>query len=72
MMELLGGVPEKPADFNEDYVGFRNGKLYLKNKILQIGITFSKKTMTPALEVKEKAAVPHPLLYRPDGSINNW
>ena len=71
MMELLGGYPEKPAYLDEGYVDFRNGKLYLKNDP-GLGVKFNKKTMTLALEVKEKIAVAHPLLYRPDGSINNW
>ena len=71
MMELLGGVPQQPEYLNEDYVSFKNGKLYLRNEP-GFGVSFNKKNMTLALEVKERVAVDHPLLYRPDGSINNW
>lgn len=71
LMELGGGEPERPAYFNEDFINFKNGKLYL-NDSPGLGVKFDPKKATFVMEVKEKTKFPHPYLKSPDGSIHNW
>ncbi|HSU50774.1 MAG TPA: mandelate racemase/muconate lactonizing enzyme family protein [Segetibacter sp.] len=71
MMELGGGAPERPAYFNEDYVLFKNGKLYL-NPAPGLGVKFDRKKATFVMEITEKTKFPHPVLQSPDGAIHNW
>lgn len=71
LMELGGGEPERPAYFNEDFINFKNGKLYL-NPAPGLGVKFDPKKATFVMEVKEKTPYPHPYLKSPDGSIHNW
>lgn len=71
LMELAGGEPEKPAYFNEDYLHFKNGKLYL-NPDPGLGVKFDPKKATFVMEVTAKTKFPHPILKSPDGAIHNW
>ena len=71
MMELAGGEPERPAYFNEDYLLFKNGKLYL-NPAPGLGVKFDSKKADFVMEVTAKTKFPHPILQSPDGSIHNW
>ena len=71
MMELGGGEPERPPYFNEDFINFKNGKLYL-NPSPGLGVKFDPKKATFVMEVKENTKFPHPYLKAPDGSIHNW
>ncbi|WP_373514365.1 mandelate racemase/muconate lactonizing enzyme family protein [Persicitalea sp.] len=71
MMELGGGEVERPPYFNEDFINFKNGKLYL-NDAPGLGVKFDPKKATFVMEVKEKTKFPHPILKAPDGSIHNW
>ncbi len=71
LMELGGGEPERPPYFNEDFINFKNGKLYL-NDAPGLGVKFDPKKATFVMEVKEKTKFPHPVLKAPDGSIHNW
>jgi L-alanine-DL-glutamate epimerase-like enolase superfamily enzyme len=71
MMELGGGEPERPPYFNEDFINFKNGKLYL-NDSPGLGVKFDPKKATFVMEVKAKTKFPHPILKAPDGSIHNW
>lgn len=71
LMELGGGEPEKPAYFNEDYLLFKKGKLYL-NPAPGLGVKFDPKKATFVMEVAEKTKFPHPILQSPDGAIHNW
>ena len=71
LMELGGGAPERPPYFNEDYLLFKNGKLYL-NPAPGLGVKFDRKKVTFVMEVTEKTKFPHPILKSPDGSIHNW
>jgi len=71
MMELGGGEVERPAYFNEDYIDFRQGKLYL-NPSPGLGVEFDPKKADFVMEVTEKTKFPHPILYSPDGAIHNW
>lgn len=71
MMELGGGDVERPAYFNEDYIDFRNGKLYL-NPSSGLGVKFDPKKADFVMEITEKTKFPHPILYSPDGAVHNW
>lgn len=71
LMELGGGEPERPPYFNEDYLLFKNGKLYL-NPAPGLGVKFDAKKATFVMEVNEKTKFPHPILKSPDGAIHNW
>jgi len=71
MIELAGGEPEKPPYFNEDYLNFKNGKLYL-NPSPGLGVKFNPKKADFVMEVTAKTKFPHPVLQSPDGAIHNW
>ncbi len=71
LMELAGGRPEKPAYFNEDFVDFRDGKLYLNPKP-GLGVEFDPKKADFIMEITENTKFPHPVLHSPDGAIHNW
>lgn len=71
MIELAGGVVERPAYFNEDYLLFDKGKLYLNNKP-GLGVKFDPKKADFLFEVASNTKFPHPILEAPDGSIHNW
>jgi galactonate dehydratase len=71
MMELAGGAPERPAYFNEDFINFKNGKLYL-NPAPGLGVKFDPKKADLIMEVNTKVKFPHPVLQSPGGAIHNW
>jgi galactonate dehydratase len=71
IMELAGGAPEKPAYYNEDFVDFRNGKLYL-NPSPGLGVKFDPEKAIFLMEITKKTEFPHPILKSPDGAIHNW
>ena len=71
LMELVGGAPEKPSYFNEDYVLFKSGKLYL-NPAPGLGVRFDPRKVTFVMEVTTRTKFPHPYLQSPDGAIHNW
>jgi len=71
MMELAGGVVEKPDYFNDDYINFQNGKLYL-NSAPGLGVQFDPEKADFIMEITENTEFPHPYLKSPDGSIHNW
>jgi L-alanine-DL-glutamate epimerase-like enolase superfamily enzyme len=71
LIELAGGEPEKPPYFNEDYLHFKNGKLYL-NPSPGLGVKFDPKKATFVMEVTANTKYPHPILKSPDGAIHNW
>lgn len=71
MIELAGGVVERPAYFNEDYLLFDKGKLFLNNKP-GLGVKFDPKQADFLFEVSANTKFPHPVLEAPDGSIHNW
>lgn len=71
LMELGGGEPERPAYFNEDFINFKNGKLYL-NPSPGLGVKFDQSKATFVMEVKEKTKFPHPYLKSSDGAIHGW
>lgn len=71
MIELAGGVVERPPYFNEDYLLFEKGKLTLNNKP-GLGVKFDPKKADFLFEVTSNTKYPHPVLEAPDGSIHNW
>lgn len=71
MIEIAGGVVERPAYFNEDYVLFDRGKLRLNPKP-GLGVKFDPKKAEFLFEVTANTKYPHPILAAPDGSIHNW
>ncbi len=71
MMELAGGEIERPAYFNEDYLLFNNGKLFL-NQNPGLGVKFDPKKATFIMEVVTKTKFPHPILQGKDGSVHGW
>ena len=71
MMEIAGGEVERPAYFNDDYVNFSKGRLYL-NPEPGLGVKFNPKKADFIMEITEKTKFPHPVLKSPDGAIHNW
>jgi galactonate dehydratase len=71
MIELVGGEIEKPAYFNEDYLLFNNGKLFM-NPAPGLGVKFEPKKATFIMEVVAKTKFPHPILQSKDGSVHGW
>jgi galactonate dehydratase len=71
MIEIAGGVVERPAYFNEDYILFNKGKLLLNSKP-GLGVNFDRKKADFLFEITANTKYPHPILEAPDGSIHNW
>jgi L-alanine-DL-glutamate epimerase-like enolase superfamily enzyme len=71
MIEIAGGVVERPVYFNEDYILFNKGKLALNPKP-GLGVKFDPKKADFLFEVTSNTKYPHPVLQAPDGSIHNW
>ncbi|QMU28266.1 mandelate racemase/muconate lactonizing enzyme family protein [Adhaeribacter radiodurans] len=71
MIELAGGEPEKIPYFNDDYVHFKNGKLYL-NPAPGLGVKFNPKKADFVMEITSNTKFPHPVLHSPDGAVHNW
>ncbi len=71
LMELAGGEPERPAYFNDDYILFKNGKLWL-NPAPGLGVKFDPKKAGFVMEITANTKFPHPILQSPDGAIHNW
>lgn len=71
MMEIAGGEVERPTYFNDDYVNFSKGKLYL-NPEPGLGVKFNPKKADFIMEITQKTKFPHPVLKSPDGAIHNW
>ncbi|QNF32813.1 mandelate racemase/muconate lactonizing enzyme family protein [Adhaeribacter swui] len=71
MIELAGGEPEKIPYFNDDYVHFKNGKLYL-NPAPGLGVKFNPKKADFVMEITSNTKFPHPILHSPDGAVHNW
>jgi L-alanine-DL-glutamate epimerase-like enolase superfamily enzyme len=71
VIELVGGVPERPAYYNEDLVDFRNGRLYLNPKP-GLGVRFDPGKADLVLDITENK-LPRPMILRgSDGSIKNF
>jgi hypothetical protein len=70
-MELVGGQIEHPPYFNDDYMLYKQGKLFL-NPAPGLGIKFDPKKATFVMEVTTKTKFPHPILQAKDGSVHGW
>ncbi len=71
MIELAGGEPERPAYYNDDFIDFREGKVYL-NPNPGLGVSFDPEKADFLFEVTQNTKNPHPILKSPDGAIHNW
>ncbi len=71
LIEFAGGNFEKPAYYNEDYMLFREGKVYL-NPAPGLGVKFDPKKADFVMEVNAKTKYPHPILQSKDGSWHGW
>lgn len=71
LMELAGGVLERPAYFQKDYMLFEKGRLYL-NPAPGLGVEFYPEKADLLMEITENTKYPHPTLEAPDGSLRNW
>lgn len=71
LIEFAGGTFEKPSYFNEDYMLFRNGKVYL-NPAPGLGVKFDPKKADFVMEVNTRTRYPHPILKSPDGAWHGW
>ncbi len=71
MTEILSDGPQKIDYLNDDYVVFKNGKLY-QNERPGIGVELLTDKVTLINEITQGPKVDHPKYYRPDGSITNW
>jgi galactonate dehydratase len=71
LIELAGGNFEKPPYYNEDYMLFREGKVYL-NPAPGLGVKFDPKKADFVMEVNAKTKYPHPILQSKDGSWHGW
>lgn len=70
IMEIGGGI-EYPPYFNEDYILYKKGKLYL-NPAPGLGVKFDPKKATFLMEITSNTRFKQPILKSPDGSIHNW
>jgi len=70
IMEIGGGI-EYPPYYNEDYIIYKKGKLYL-NPSPGLGVKFDPKKATFLMEITSNTRFKQPILKAPDGSIHNW
>lgn len=71
MIELAGGVAERPDYFNKDFMHYEKGKIHL-NPAPGLGVKFDPKKAKLLMEITANTKFPHPVLQAPDGSIHNW
>jgi galactonate dehydratase len=69
--EMLSDGPQKMDYLNDDYLVFKNGKLY-QNGRHGIGVELNRKKLTLVKEITKGPPAHHPKFVRPDGSITNW
>lgn len=71
LIELPGGRIEQPEYFNQDYLLFRDGKLYLNPKP-GLGVEFNPAKADFVLEITANTKFPHPILFSKDGAVHGW
>ncbi len=69
--EMLGAAPEKIPYLNDDYVAFRDGKLYPPDRP-GLGLEFTPERAELVDVIDEGPAFDHPMFHRSDGSFTNW
>ena len=71
MAEILGNSETKTDYLNDDYLGFKNGKLYPNNRP-GLGVEFNPKNVELINEITKGSDYDHPMFRRSDGSYTNW
>jgi len=71
MTELTKGGPAEISYLNDDYLSFKNGKLY-PNERPGLGIEFKPEKIELVNVITKGSAYDHPVFERGDGSITNW
>ncbi|WP_346762453.1 mandelate racemase/muconate lactonizing enzyme family protein [Agaribacillus aureus] len=71
MSEMRGAGPASHDYLNDDYVLFKNGKLYPNDKP-GLGVEFLPKKAKLVNVISKKPEFDHPMFRRSDGSITNW
>ena len=71
MAELTKAGPENIPYLNDDFVNFKNGKLY-PNERPGLGVEFFPDKVKLVNEITEPSSYDHPVFERGDGSITNW
>lgn len=71
LTELTKDGPEKIRYLNDDFVSFKNGKLY-PNERPGLGVEFKPDQVELVNVITKPSAYDHPVFHRGDGSITNW
>ena len=71
LTELTKNGPENIRYLNDDFVSFKNGKLY-PNERPGLGVEFNPKKVELVNVITKPSAYDHPVFQRGDGSITNW
>lgn len=71
LAELTKAGPEKIRYLNDDFVSFKNGKLY-PNERPGLGVDFYPDKVELVNVISQPSAYDHPVFHRGDGSITNW
>jgi len=71
MTEITKDAPTKTTYLNDDYLSFKNGKLY-PNERPGLGVEFSPKNVELVNVISEPSEYDHPMFHRSDGSVTNW
>ncbi|QXD25168.1 mandelate racemase/muconate lactonizing enzyme family protein [Opitutia bacterium ISCC 51] len=71
MAELTKDGPAKIPYLNDDYLSFKNGKLY-PNERPGLGVEFFPDKVKLVNEITKPSSYDHPVFERGDGSITNW
>jgi L-alanine-DL-glutamate epimerase-like enolase superfamily enzyme len=71
MAEILGNSETKTDYLNDDYLGFKNGKLFPNNRP-GLGVEFNPKNVELINEITKGSDYDHPMFRRSDGSYTNW
>lgn len=71
LAEMTRDRPTETTYLNEDYVTFKNGKLY-PNARPGLGVEFNPKKVELVNVISKPSDYDHPMLHRSDGSVTNW
>jgi L-alanine-DL-glutamate epimerase-like enolase superfamily enzyme len=71
MTEITKDRPTETNYLNDDYLSFKNGKLY-PNERPGLGVEFNPKNIELVNVITKPSAYDHPVFERGDGSITNW
>ncbi|MEQ9374331.1 MAG: mandelate racemase/muconate lactonizing enzyme family protein [Imperialibacter sp.] len=71
LTEILGNSATKTDYLNDDYLNFKNGKLYPTQRP-GLGVEFNPKNVELINEITKGSDYNHPGFRRADGSFTNW